>query len=415
MVGFFTDFIKPLGVFLILGTVTVGCAQDPSLFNNLSSLDKNIDQDSDDDPSDDKKKGADDKTKDDDQDKIVFDQTDSFTQPPAAFEIDNPLVDILFVVDTSGSLDAERQAIVDGIQSLLNELPLEVDYRIAVLLAHLDPVGSAGQWSGKLYQKADEPIVLDADSIDKFSLKMTNPAGQSVSDGGEAGLYSLMQLLQPSKMEDAKTAGFFRDKALLNIIFVSDENAICSRYLVGISFVPDNDGSYSETDAYNDYCADANGEPIFTHSDVLVALQQVQNGNPLVVAGLHYTGENPVPSGGENEIGYGYLELIQEANDSEDALVDLADPLGDPTPSSPDPDRIAEELGFLGEFTTSAIDNLTQRFFLTQPNPDPSSIVVKVDGVDVPFTYEAPSNSVYLELEDAGDNNSVIKVEYDLL
>ncbi|MEC9284105.1 MAG: hypothetical protein VX642_15425, partial [Bdellovibrionota bacterium] len=41
-------------------------------------------------------------------------------------------VDLLFVIDTSGSLDSERQQIGDGVDAFLSALPSDVDVNIGV-------------------------------------------------------------------------------------------------------------------------------------------------------------------------------------------------------------------------------------------------------------------------------------------
>src|SRR5690606_32134463 len=65
-------------------------------------------------------------------------------------------IDILFVTDTSGSLDDERAAVADGIDAFVEALPAEVDYQIGVMLAH----GSTSQYAGKLYHARNQPSVL---------------------------------------------------------------------------------------------------------------------------------------------------------------------------------------------------------------------------------------------------------------
>ncbi|MCB0361490.1 MAG: hypothetical protein KDD35_02135 [Bdellovibrionales bacterium] len=56
-----------------------------------------------------------------------------FFQPPDQI---TKQVDILFVVDTSGSLDDERNSIGKNIAEFIEALPSDTDYVISVLLAH---------------------------------------------------------------------------------------------------------------------------------------------------------------------------------------------------------------------------------------------------------------------------------------
>jgi hypothetical protein len=137
-------------------------------------------------------------------------------------------IDILIVQDTSGSIKDERAAIATGFDNFLDILPAEVDYRIAVMNGH-----SAGTWSGSLYQKGTEPLILDSElhaiAQVKADLrkKMQNPATEGASDGGEMGLYSLMNGLNDN-LSNMQSQGFFRNDAALAVIFVADENDICA-------------------------------------------------------------------------------------------------------------------------------------------------------------------------------------------
>ena len=104
-------------------------------------------------------------------------------------------LDIAIVIDTSGSINSERASIAEGFDFLISQLPEEVDYRIAVILAHGDNTGR----SGVLYKKGIEPRVLSSDihSVDEIKshlvTKMQNPHTDNETDGGELGLYSFLK------------------------------------------------------------------------------------------------------------------------------------------------------------------------------------------------------------------------------
>src|SRR5205823_6261736 len=74
-----------------------------------------------------------------------------FVQPEAQV---SRSIDILFVMDTSGSMSDNRAKLADGISSFVAELPAGVDYRVAVMLAH----GSKSSWSGKLFKYSGHTI-----------------------------------------------------------------------------------------------------------------------------------------------------------------------------------------------------------------------------------------------------------------
>jgi alpha-tubulin suppressor-like RCC1 family protein len=285
-------------------------------------------------------------------------------------------IDILIVQDTSGSIKDERAAIATGFDNFLDILPAEVDYRIAVMNGH-----SAGTWSGSLYQKGTEPLILDSElhaiAQVKADLrkKMQNPATEGASDGGEMGLYSLMNGLNDN-LSNMQSQGFFRNDAALAVIFVADENDICAEFPQGVVPVPD--GQNIEPVAY-DLCL-SGGENQYLPDAVVAKLKEVQNGFPLVVGGVLYNNLSTIPLVGENELGYGYLETINAAGG---ITVDMAN--GD----------YGDGLQNLGMLATSSMMPQNE-FNLSIANVDIDTIDAKVNGTSVAFTYMADLNQVHL-------------------
>jgi alpha-tubulin suppressor-like RCC1 family protein len=287
-------------------------------------------------------------------------------------------LDILIVPDTSGSIVEERAAIADGFDSFISILPPEVDYRIGVMLGH----GPGSVHSGSLYQKGVEPIILDSQSqtVDEIKAdlrsKMMNPAGEGATDGGEMGIASLMAGLDD--VAGLQADGFMRDDAALVVIFVADEQDICAEFPDGV--VPVVDGQGKEPVAKADYCYDAEGNNKFLPEAVVAKLKEVKNGYPLVVSGVIYNNSNTIPLGGENEIGYGYMETIIAAGG---ISVDLAS--GD----------YGDGLQNIGMLATSSMAPVSE-FNLNVANVDTSSIEVKVNGVMAPHVYMPELNQVHL-------------------
>jgi hypothetical protein len=305
------------------------------------------------------------------------------TQPEA--EVTRKL-DILFVTDTSGSLDEERGEIADGIESFVGALPSEVDFRIGVMLGH-----AVSGWSGKLYKKGSEPHVLNSETQTLAQIqtqlrsKLVNPATEGYSDGGEVGLYSLQKSLSGAPLTQMMNQGFMRSDAALAVIFIADENDICTP-----GQVPDPDGL--EGSAYQNYCVN----PAVTPQGVLDKLRDVKGMNPLVVAGIIYNNAATIPLYGENEIGLGYKQIIQLANG---IAVDLADG---------DYDASLAQIGTL----TSIHLTLIVDVLLEHSPVNASTIEVKVDGQEEPHQYNATSNVVHL-LEPGG-SESVVDITYCL-
>lgn len=301
-------------------------------------------------------------------------------------------IDILFMVDTSGSLDAERRAIGDGVDAFVGALPADADVRIAVMMAH------AGNWSGKLYQYRDVgPYVLNTKTMNLSDIRtilrqrMEKVVTENETDGGEVGLYSLSRALDEDRLAEAKNLGFFRDQAALAVVFVADENDICARYPEGITPVYDPDRK--EVPAFNKYCQDLTPEKVY------LKLRDYQNGRPLLVSGIVYSEESVFPASGENEIAYGILDIVRANNG---LLVDLAG------------GRIYEGLGRIGSLVTKRL-NLVTEYSLDDKGReiDDSTIRVEVDGQAVPFAFQCEVSEVHLT-DYAGLENSEVYLQYCL-
>ena len=297
-------------------------------------------------------------------------------------------IDILFVTDTSGSLNQERKEIAEGIEAFVNELPEEADYRISVMLGH----GSKSKYAGKLYRSSKhEPYVLDSEEMDLGDIqyhlknKMTKTKGDSHSDGGEEGLYSLTQGLKEENLKSSQEYGFFREDAALAVIWVA-ENDICARYPDGIE--PVYDPNKIEPKAFDRDCADV------TAQSVAKDLKELKGDLPLLIAGITYNDPETVPRGGENEVGYGYLETIAI---NKGLSVDLAD--GD----------YEQGLADIGTLATKNL-NLITRVKLNRDNIDEDSIEVWVDSISVPHEYLEETKEVYLP--EPGQDRSIVDIKY---
>lgn len=303
-------------------------------------------------------------------------------------------LDLLFVTDTSGSLDVERNAVATGIGNFISQLPANADYQIAVTLAH----GPKSNYYGRLYKADSEPTVLRSKEHSVTEIrshllkKLMTIQTDSDTDGGEAGLLSLNKALDSTRLEEIRSEhDFFRKDAVLAIVFVSDENDICAVYPSGITRVLDPNGK--ELPAFNKYCknkVDAN--------TVYSRLLAVQGVNPLLVSAIAYTNQETVPKKGENEIGYGYIDIVKLANGK---MVDIAlannipDGLAD----------IGKEAGIKMSLRTD--------YILSYLNVDKTTIEAEVDSVKVPYSFDESNNLLHL-LSDAGKPNSKVVLSYCL-
>lgn len=303
-------------------------------------------------------------------------------------------LDIAIVIDTSGSIVDERANIADGFDYLIGQLPEEVDYRIAVILGHGDKTGK----SGILYKKGSEPRVLSSDNLTvdevkaHLKTKLQNPSVDNETDGGELGMYSFLKATQGTYLEANRDEDFFREDAALTVIFVADENDICSKFPEGVTAVPDPDGG--ETKSFKKYCIDEGGNYLITAEDVVTRIHELQGSRPSVVGGVLYSNSETIPLVGENEIGYGYIDVI---NLAAGINVDLAN--GD----------YSDGLTKIGRLATVSMMPAND-FNLKSSKVDPSTISVLVNNVEAAFEYDSELNQVHLVNE--RDPFSVAKVQY---
>ncbi|MCR9205765.1 MAG: PKD domain-containing protein, partial [Halobacteriovoraceae bacterium] len=264
--------------------------------------------------------------------------------------------------------------------------------------------------SGKLYKKnSKDALVLKSSELslkeiqDALSLKIHNPKTDGSSDGGEMGMYSILEALKDGNLQEIKSKGLFRDDAALAVIFVADEQDICAQAPEGITLKVDPQNG--ERKSFVKYCIEENlkwknvniGGSEYTYKItpqiVLDRLRVVKGEMPLVVGGVLYDEASTIPTGNEDEIGYGYLETVRLAKGIN---VDLGS--GD----------YRDGLKNLGKLATTSF-SAPQSFDLSV-NPDETSIKAFVDDILVPHTYDPLANKVFLV--DDRDDLSIARIEY---
>lgn len=303
-------------------------------------------------------------------------------------------LDIAIVIDTSASIIEERAAIAEGFEHLISQLPVEVDFRIAVILGHGDNTGKSGQ----LYQKGTEPRVLSSDlhTIEEIKTylktKMQNPQGDNETDGGEMGMYSFLKATDEDHLTANQAYDFFRPDAALTVVFVADEQDICAEYPEGVIPVPDPQGG--EDRSLAKYCKDESGNFIITPQMVVDRVSQIQGDVPYVIGGVLYKSNTTMPKNGENEIGYGYIDAVNLAGG---LTVDMAN--GD----------YSDGLANIGKLATVSIQPAND-FNLNTDKVNPESVEAYVNNIAVDFSYDPVLNQVHLTNE--RDDFSVAKIKY---
>ncbi len=385
-----------------------------------------------------------------------------FSQPGLA----RKKLDILFVADSSPSLSDTRDQIAKSVSKFVAALPDNTDYRFAVLPAHSDksydnvkkPSSGLG---GKLYANPGEPVVLKGSDFRSTSAltavlerKLTKMPIDKPSDGGELGIYSLNLAIQEPLLSKNRLQGFFREDAALAVIFISDENDICSRdvnYPAGVK--PNNLDPDRYTGTYNNvkpedwglqtdaevknpeivanrfYCKDAQGHPTVTDETVYTKLREMmaikgsatKEARPLLISGVLYTDPSTVPTTPpagepfpqyfvEKEVGYGYVDMIK-LNGGQAADIGKA--------------NYDEGLSAIGKQAAVKLQVKTQFQLKDGVSVDPNSICVVVNGREATgvdaleaghpgftYTYSAPTREVLLQGVGATDDKgSASKVD----
>ena len=298
-------------------------------------------------------------------------------------------IDILFISDTSGSLAAERTSIATEMRAFVEELPSNINYHIGVMPAH----GSVSKYTGHLFQNGKNPAVIKSSDLSLTDISkilvdnFNNIPSDYYSDGGEEGLYSLSRALDESNLLTFRELDFLRPDAALAIVFVSDENDICYRYPASIIPVPD--GDKLEAPAFIRDC-----DSIFPET-VYEKLKLYMQERPLVISGILYNNTMTMgKKGGEDEIGYGYLDLIQ-LNKGLSVDLSVAD--------------FHKGLKDIGSLATKRIQLISEVKLNYKDNIDPTSLVTTIDGKIVP----AQIINGMIELGDElGMPNSLVEFKY---
>lgn len=316
------------------------------------------------------------------------DQSDRFTwswrQPEPTF---SRAVDLLFVTDSSLSLLPERRKLARAISHFLRGLPENADPRIAVMLGH----GGKSKWSGRLFSHGSDPRVLNPAVLGEEELvraleeNLTCPKVEWASTNGEALFLSLQKSLKGSRFNEIRSQGFFRDGAAISVVFVSDENEVCfDPRSIGKVTWPDFKDSLLglEDRALSKYCKGISPE------STLAALRDAFPGRKISVGTIVHSDPEFVCRWGEHSIGHGYLQLASLVPDS--LVMDIRS--GD----------FDQGLSRLASVSTSQLPLLTAFTLSGEARLDAESVLVYVDGREVPATFDAETRTVRIAGEDAG-------------
>ena len=139
-------------------------------------------------------------------------QTDTFMQERA-------IVDVLWIVDNSGSLTNERDRLADQFDRFLDVLVgAEVDYHVGVTSTDLNSMnGDYGRLRGN--PRFIDPNTPDPQSVFRQMVEFPDNVDIRLEDG----LFAMISAVTPP-LVDGFNSGFLREEAALAVIVVSDED-----------------------------------------------------------------------------------------------------------------------------------------------------------------------------------------------
>jgi hypothetical protein len=152
------------------------------------------------------------------------------TQVDVFQQLDQAVVDVLWVVDNSGSMSPQQDMLARNFSAFIYwAVTLETDFQIGVITTEINEPNLPGDYfdiyPGILVHAPRYPKILTNDTPDLEQAFATNvKVGTCCSDEQEAGLHAAMLALSdPLVSAPAANGGFLREDAKLLIIMVSDE------------------------------------------------------------------------------------------------------------------------------------------------------------------------------------------------
>lgn len=244
-----------------------------------------------------------------------------------------PPVDVLFVVDNSGSMQQEQTKLAANFQSFIQYFQnLGLDFQLAVVTTDVYDPSQSGRFVGN-------PKILKSTTADLAAAFQSNVNVGTDGSGVERGLEAA-RLALSEPLASGENAGFLRPDSILAIVVVSDE---------------EDGGSESNAPVQ---------DPVSEYVSFFLSLR---GGDPSKVNLSAIAGD--VPSGCSSEDAeatpaYRYAEAVNALNGAFGSI--CADDFG----------PILDQIG-------NTISGLATAF-PTQYTPVVESIVVEVDGVEVP-------------------------------
>ncbi len=290
------------------------------------------------------------------------DQTDTFQQ------LKSPKVDILFVIDDSGSMGNEQRSLGTNFAVFIKwALTLKVDFQIGITTTDIDgsnPFGGQKHTPGGL---RGSPKIMTSHTPNLERIFRQNANVGTHGSATECGLEAAKLALSPPLSTTGANKGFLRKDASLSIITISDEP----------------DQSTQPVQFYINFFRNIKGirNPGMFRYNVVIGYDPV-------------TKKNQCPANGQAQA-TSNGRYVAVANATNGVIASICN------------NNWASTLSKIGAVTFG----LRKQFFLSRP-ADPKSIVIKVNGkvVSSGWTYSATDNSIVFKK--APNPGSTVQVHY---
>lgn len=149
---------------------------------------------------------------------------DEVSEKPTDFNVFNPRVDILFVIDNSGSMQSVQQAMANNAQRFADEMSRVsiLDYHIGVLSTDMDNCmfSGGGKKCGFLVGQPTFVQKSTPDLVTTLASRMVLGTNGSATEV----MFSPVMTALSTTMETGYNKGFYRQDAFLAVIFITDAN-----------------------------------------------------------------------------------------------------------------------------------------------------------------------------------------------
>ena len=319
-----------------------------------------------------------------------------------------PPVDVLFMVDDSGSMSDKQQKLATDFQQFIQYFQdLHLDFHLGITTSDTLEVAMEGSNPGEQGKLVGVPKILTNDTQSLTTIFTTNAL---VGSGGwrvERGLEATRLALSEPNLSGAN-AGFFRPNAILAVILLSDEN---DQSMSNNSIQPPK--GTDPGDADNVAWRNANLEDV---NDFINFFLSLKNGNSAMVNVSAITGVDQTT-----------LQALDPANDKGCNTT----PGATDSYAAADGTRyamVARALhGVVGSICADGFGPVLNQIgatvsgvataFPLQFSPDPASITVTVDGTVIPqgpngWTYNATTNTIEFASGATPPQCAVIQIDY---